>query len=383
MRHGPAVGIRLAATTMLHRLILATVLTVLLLAPAQAQSVPPVGASGGPSYGGTTPGAAFDGDPATYWQGAYSSTNPNLSSPFDVTSWALTWGYSAPMAVSGASVSYATDSRFIATGAHVDCSTDGATWTQIATVPVAQTSSISLAATCQWVRLMMSPPGTGYTPAVATFGITAGAPPAPASTPTPTPVPGAPAPNTFAIPSAVTSLDAHGDSITAGSYAPFPYTAVLPIFREIGYSNTGRSGDSTADMLSRMSAALNTGAQMIVLMGGTNDVQFGWPASTSKSNLAQMVQQTRAAGREPVLVGPLPRNNVSTAGLVALRRAVQDLATEQGTRFVDPWPASEDASHPGWLRPDLTNDGVHTNGRGQYVLAREIAHTLGWGFQAD
>jgi lysophospholipase L1-like esterase len=340
----------------------------LLFGGGSAFATSPLGASGGPSYGGTVPSAAFDGNHSTYWQGAYNAENTNATSPFDVTSWRLTYGYSQPMVVSGVTVAYATDSRFIARNAHVDCSTDGDTWTQLAAVPGGQqTATATFAGTsCQWVSLYMEAPGTGYTPAVAEMTITA-------------------AP-TLAT---ATSLVAVGDSITAGSYAPNSYVADLPIWREITYYNQGVSGNTTGQMLARFSTVLGTGGQVVVIMGGTNDCQFGTATSTTVANIDAMVSQAINAGRLPVIVGPIPRNGLTDAGvsfapcLTALRSALQVEAVQRGVVFADPWPAFENPVGSGHLDDALTEDGIHPNARGAFELARVVAHAAGWGFSGD
>lgn len=322
-----------------------------------APAAPNPGATGGPSYVDyTQPAKAFDGDPATYWQGSYNTDLSGAAAPFTASSWSLTYGFAQLRLVTAARVDYAADARFVAQDAKLLCSLDGETFAEVASVPSAQHASVALAATCRWVTLRMAPPGTGYSPAVAELSFTstqAGAAPR------------------FQNPTGIVAV---GDSITQGAYAPFGWPTLLPIWRPIPVSNQGSSGDTTEQMLARLPAALATGAQMVLVMGGTNDCQFGWPTTRSLAAVQAMAAQAAAAGREPVLVGPIPRSNVPETCLLALRAALADYAAGAGLRFVDPWPAV-DAS--------LTVDGVHPSARGAFVLARVVAHALGWQFPGE
>lgn len=338
----------------------------LLPAAAWAQSSPPQGASASSTYSpsSTTQSSnAFDGNTSTYWQGAYNA-NPNVSSPFDLTSWQLVWGYAQLEDVSQARVLYAADARFIATGASIQCSTDGATWTTLASVPVAQDSTVVASGTCQWVRLNMAAPGTGYTPAVAELTIIA------------TPHAGGGVP---ASPDSPASIVAIGDSITAGAYSALGYPSLLPVFIAATITNKGVSGDTTAQMLARFQADVVSAAPaMALILGGTNDVQNGTPTATTMVNLEAMVSQAQAAHIEPVLVAPLPRSNVSHPQLVALRSGIVQWAAAHGVRYVDPWYVFQDPGNPGSMRANLTSDGVHPNARGAWRLDKCVADALGW-----
>lgn len=350
------------------------------LVVAGAGSGFPVGASGAPTYccvSYVTVANAFDGNASTYWQGAYNQADPSAATPFDVTSWRLIYTYTAAKTITHVTVTYAADARFIATNARVDCSIDGTTWTPIGSIPTGQSSSVTVSASCLAVSVYMEAPTSGMSPAVSEIAITATDAPPPPPPPAPT----------F---STATSLVAVGDSITAGSYAPNPYTADLPIWKQLTYFNAGVSGNKTGNMVDRFSDVLATGGQIVVIMGGTNDCQFAVPVATIVANLASMVDQAVAANRLPVLVGPIPRTDQHDANggdhhacLLALRVAISSYAAAHSITFVDPWTTFESPASSGLLDPALTPDGTHPNGRGAFVLARLIAHAFGWGFSSD
>jgi acyl-CoA thioesterase-1 len=176
------------------------------------------------------------------------------------------------------------------------------------------------------------------------------------------------------------SVAALGDSITQGYGLRFAYPELLRIWRPVAVHNLGTQGDTTGDMLTRLPAVFATGPQpqTVVVMGGTNDVARGWPPDASVRNLDLIVRSVRDVGRQPLLVLPPPAGKLPRAPLEALVRALRAHARREQIRFVDPWPAMEDPRRPGALLADLTEDQVHPNERGQWVLAREIARALGW-----
>jgi lysophospholipase L1-like esterase len=176
------------------------------------------------------------------------------------------------------------------------------------------------------------------------------------------------------------SIAALGDSITQGYGARYAYPELLRIWRPVAVHNLGTRGDTTADMLLRLPAVFATGPlpQTVVVMGGTNDIGRGWPMETSVRNLRQITRTLRETGREPLVVLPTPAGKLPREPLLALCRGLRASARRDGVPFVDPWPAMEDPRRPGSLQSDLTDDQLHPNERGQYVLARQIARRLGW-----
>jgi lysophospholipase L1-like esterase len=180
------------------------------------------------------------------------------------------------------------------------------------------------------------------------------------------------------------SIAALGDSITAGYRTAEAYPERLRAWRDVPVHNFGVAGDTTEGMLRRLPEVLATGPlpQTVIVLGGTNDVAHGWPAARTMANLDAITRRVREAGRQPVLVCPPPAGALPEPALRSLRHAIREYATRNDVRAVDPWPALEDRTRPGHMRPELAMDGVHPSGRGQLVLAREIAHALGWSARA-
>jgi acyl-CoA thioesterase-1 len=176
------------------------------------------------------------------------------------------------------------------------------------------------------------------------------------------------------------SVAAIGDSITARYRLSYSYPDLLGRWREVPVRNFGVSGDTTAQMLDRLADVLDSGPtpQVVVIMGGTNDIARGMPVEGALRNLQTIAERVRDSGRRPVLVCPPPSGAFHLDSAMALRAGLRDYARAAGITFVDPWPAMEDRARPGWSRPELALDVLHPNEQGQYVLAEQIARTLGW-----
>jgi acyl-CoA thioesterase I len=176
------------------------------------------------------------------------------------------------------------------------------------------------------------------------------------------------------------SIAALGDSNTAGYRIPGAYPELLGRWRAVPAHNFGVAGDTTEGMLRRLPEVLASGPtpQIVIVMGGTNDIAYGWPAERSLGNLDAITRAVRDAQREPVLVCPPPAGALPEPAQRALRLAIREYARREGVRVIDPWDALEDRSHPGRTRPELALDGVHPNQAGQRALARAIALGLGW-----
>jgi len=176
------------------------------------------------------------------------------------------------------------------------------------------------------------------------------------------------------------SLAALGDSITARYRLAYSYPDLLGRWRGIPARNFGVSGNTTAQMLDRLSEVLESGPlpQVVVILGGTNDVARGMPVEAALRNLQTIAERVRDSGRRPVLVCPPPSGAFHVDRAEALRSGLRDYARAQGLLFVDPWPAMEDPARRGALRPELDLDVLHPNEQGQYVLAEQIARALGW-----
>ncbi len=81
------------------------------------------------------------------------------------------------------------------------------------------------------------------------------------------------------------------------------------VAEQTGYTvvNRGISGDTTGGMLARFERdVLRQSPDIAVLLGGGNDMVSTGTDLTARANLFALLQQTMAAGIQPVLATPLP-----------------------------------------------------------------------------
>ncbi|HEX8723638.1 MAG TPA: SGNH/GDSL hydrolase family protein [Pyrinomonadaceae bacterium] len=162
------------------------------------------------------------------------------------------------------------------------------------------------------------------------------------------------------------------------------------------YLDRGISGQTTPQMLVRFRPdvlALRPAA--VVILAGTNDIAGNTGPMTleeTEGNLASMSELARAAGVRVVLASLLPvsdyerRNGqplVQTARrppekIRALNDWIRSYAAARGLVFLDYYAATADEK--GFLRDELSDDGLHPNARGYEVMAplagRAVAEAL-------
>ncbi|MGY2005220.1 SGNH/GDSL hydrolase family protein [Blastococcus sp. SYSU DS1024] len=175
------------------------------------------------------------------------------------------------------------------------------------------------------------------------------------------PAPEAGAPTEVAEPG-VRSIVVVGDSLTAGGEPirgpgrggefSWLHGAVGPPLELRGGWATG--GATTADM---RAAAVPMAADVLVLMGGTNDLMTGrgWPDIR-----ADLVAVAEGAGVEDVLLSAVPPHDALPEAATELNGQLRALAQEQGWGFVDPW---SDVRLDGAYRPGASLDGIHPTPR--------------------
>ncbi|MFW3172817.1 SGNH/GDSL hydrolase family protein [Geodermatophilus sp. CPCC 206100] len=151
-----------------------------------------------------------------------------------------------------------------------------------------------------------------------------------------------------------------GDSITAGTTAPvegtradgagswIPAAAVPPLAFRGGWAVPGAT---TADMRAEVGPV---DAEVLVVMGGTNDLQLGIPWEQSRADLVSAVG---TAGVGAVVLSGIPPLDRAPQAALDHNGALRQLAGEQGWTFVDPW--TESRTPQGTWVPGASGDGVH------------------------
>ncbi len=151
-----------------------------------------------------------------------------------------------------------------------------------------------------------------------------------------------------------------GDSLTAGAGGPVgstdvggatswvPAADVPPLQLRGGWAVPGAR---TSDMRAGVEPL---DADVLVVMGGTNDVQGELPWGRSRDELLDIVA---TAGVAEVVVSAIPPLDRFPMEARQYNEALQALAGEQGWEYVDPW--SGIATAQGTWAAGSSGDGIH------------------------
>lgn len=156
-----------------------------------------------------------------------------------------------------------------------------------------------------------------------------------------------------------------GDSITyrAGSWFRRACGAgVLSTCRDAGIR-----GDTTEGMLERLDQdVLALNPQVVTIMAGTNDMNYGTSTAQTMRNLDEMVTRVQARGATVVLCTVAPRHRTPEQAL-ALNAAIRRYAKKHDVALLDTYTVLGTAK--GRFRKGLTQDGVHPNAAGMAAMA--------------
>jgi lysophospholipase L1-like esterase len=188
-------------------------------------------------------------------------------------------------------------------------------------------------------------------------------------------------------------VSALGDSITAGNpgWDPDPvrrlsegddpqsqylYWAARADPR-IDFRNHGVGGEVTEQILDRFSVAV-TGAAVLVVQGGINDVVHQRPVEAAAANLQEMVRRGKELGLGVVLANVLPWNKGWPDADTPIRRLNELIAAigeADDVRVLPFYETLEDPDRPGRMREEWTPDGNHPSVEGHRRLG-EVAFRL-------
>lgn len=183
-----------------------------------------------------------------------------------------------------------------------------------------------------------------------------------------------------------------GDSITAGAGTP---TATSATYSTYGYwynalnssqqewellDNKGVNGDRTSNVLARMSPILSSGAQVVALLIGTNDISAGIPIATISANVENIVDQMIGAGMKIILcqVGyreSSQNHNATIDSLNALYVGVA--AARAGSVVLCPSFDTFNAriSNPS-IKTQVSADGLHPNSYGAWLMSSYLVGVM-------
>lgn len=190
-----------------------------------------------------------------------------------------------------------------------------------------------------------------------------------------------------------------GDSITAGSprwdpdpgvrnrigapaldpESQYPYWAEVRLGGRARVRNCGVSGQRTDEIARRLDACA-TGAEVLIVQAGVNDLAQGRSVASAAANLRAMVRRGRARGLPVLLAELLPWNDGppgSAAQIRALNRRIATIARDEDATLLPFHRALADPADPDRMPRALTADGEHPSVAGYRRLGAVVARALG------
>ena len=150
-----------------------------------------------------------------------------------------------------------------------------------------------------------------------------------------------------------------GNGSEDGGYQPFLDSLLGGSYRVLNY---GVGGETTLIGVSRIDNVIRAHPNStILILEGFNDLAFGLSWSTTKSNLAIMIDKCRNAKITPIIGTLSPATRVSDSNHNA---GIRRIASGRGVKLADLWPALA----PNW--GNLNVDNVHPNTEGYKVIAK-------------
>lgn len=179
-----------------------------------------------------------------------------------------------------------------------------------------------------------------------------------------------------------------GDSITEGSpdynarhggdeVSQWAYWAALRDPR-LTFRNCGRYGERTDEIAARFDECV-TGADVVIVQGGINDIAQGRSVDDAAANLGDMVQRAKAHRTRVAICDVLPWNNgwpLAEPEIRALNARIVEIARAEQVTLLPFHDTLEDPEHPGRMKAEWTHaDGDHPSVAG-YRRLGELAFRL-------
>lgn len=173
-------------------------------------------------------------------------------------------------------------------------------------------------------------------------------------------------------------IAAFGDSLSAGFGAEpgksFP-DFVQRLLDQGGFHyrvfNAGVSGDTTSDGVERMPEVIGLNPAVVILEFGGNDGLRGLPVSTTKANLARMIEEMQKAGIKVLLAGMTLPPNYGPEYIASFEKVYVELADQYKVPRI---PFLLDGV--GGVRRLMQSDGIHPTAQGNAIVARTVFRYL-------
>ncbi len=166
-----------------------------------------------------------------------------------------------------------------------------------------------------------------------------------------------------------------GDSITDG-------WRLNEYFPESDFINRGIGGQITGQMLGRMKAdVIDLKPRAVVILGGTNDIARGVELTTIQNNLTMMAELAKAHRIKVILASLLPVHDYHKdrnprfertrqrppQKILELNDWIRNYCRRERHTYLDYYSAMVDGN--GYLKKELSDDGLHPNAAGYRVMA--------------
>jgi len=142
----------------------------------------------------------------------------------------------------------------------------------------------------------------------------------------------------------------------------------------------GVTGNTTQDLINRITDATASNADIVMLLVGTNDINQGVNLNTIESNMSSILSSIIASGKK-VLLLPVPHRQSSdnfNSTIDDLNSRYATLAAGLPSDVAFSTSSSEFNAKVGnpATELDVTGDGLHPNSYGAWLIAKEVAVTL-------
>ena len=172
-------------------------------------------------------------------------------------------------------------------------------------------------------------------------------------------------------------LVALGDSITYG----YPFTPdvswVERLRQETGWMvvNSGVSGDTFLDMALRLETdVLAHKPDLVILMGGTNDVYVGMSQPQIQNSFSGIIQKLQAENIKIIVGIPLPVDDASERPLKLWRSWLRQFCRDKGLDIIDFY--QDFVTDEGLIKEELCLDGCHPGFRGYEIMGDRAVLSL-------
>ena len=187
------------------------------------------------------------------------------------------------------------------------------------------------------------------------------------------------------------SITDNGDSPANPSYSKstqgYWVNAAISSTQEFEFlQGLGITGNTTQDLIDRITEATTSGAQIVMLLIGTNDINQGVTVDDIETNMSSILSSLIGAGKK-VLLCPVPYRQSSdgfNTTIDELNTRYAALAASLPNDVVFSTSSAEfnaKVSDP-LTELEVTGDGLHPNSYGAWLLGKEVAVTLDNSFES-